>query len=80
MGNGCTASNSTAQALFLYCSVEPLYVGIVIRPTQSGVPNRHVVLGEHLLKVAAKLWAIVSLNHREVESPFIPGMQHYSCC
>jgi hypothetical protein len=38
-----------------------------------------MVAPEDLLKIPAKLWAVVGLNHMEVKAKFVPSVEYYLC-
>jgi hypothetical protein len=74
VSGGCPVGYGTPKAFFLDGSVKAFDMGIVVRPTQPGMPSRHTIASEHLLKVMTELRAIVSLDHMEVKAKLISGM------
>lgn len=75
---GCVpVGQDPAQTLFLDGPVEPLDVGVVVRPMESAVAGRDATAVEVILKVPTILWPVVGLDHGKDEAEPVLGSQDH---
>jgi hypothetical protein len=63
----------------LYCSVKALYKRIVVGSSDAAVADGGAVRSEEFLKLPPVLWAVVGLDHVEVEACVGFAALYYLC-